>query len=210
MRFTDIFSLLRGAGRVQVPDERSLFRGVRAAIDPVHRSAWIRAGKLRCHTPERLEYPNGFIRSRRGRRGALWWLYEPKVFVEVMRLPPILSIVALSGVAVLVPAALRSDTIRGYVVDAEGHRVRGARVQGCHLVPTDQRPPQRSRRLGETTTDGRGNFVLWADPREINMVIASFDNQSGAALPSFSTLVRVALRHNRPRPVDAGTQRARK
>jgi hypothetical protein len=92
-------------------------------------------------------------------------------------------------------------TIRGYVVDADGHRVRGARVQAWHMVPTDQRPPQHPTKLGETISDAHGDFVMSVDARQTNMLIASFDRQSGAAAPSFTTSVRIALRHIRPRPV---------
>jgi len=61
-------------------------------------------------------------------------------------------------------------------------------VQAWHMVATDQRPPQRPKRLAQTTTDRHGNFALSADPRAVNMIIASFDNQSGTALPSLAVL----------------------
>src|SRR5437667_164666 len=38
MRFTDIFSVVSAAARVQLPDERSLFRGVRINIDKFDQS----------------------------------------------------------------------------------------------------------------------------------------------------------------------------
>jgi hypothetical protein len=101
----------------------------------------------------------------------------------------------------LVCPAMHATTLRGYVVDSDGRRVQGAHVQAWHMVATDQRPPQRPKRLAQTTTDRHGNFALSADPRAVNMIIASFDNQSGTALPSFSSIVRVSVRHNRPRPV---------
>jgi hypothetical protein len=98
----------------------------------------------------------------------------------------------------LVCPAMHATTLRGYVVDSDGRRMQGAHVQAWHMVATDQRPPQR---LAQTTTDRDGNFALSADPRAVNMIIARFDNQSGTALPSFSRIVRVSVRHNRPRPV---------
>lgn len=115
-----------------------------------------------------------------------------------MRLAPL--IVLTIGAVGALPLATCAATIHGYVVDADGHRIQGARVQAWHIVPTDQRPPQRPKRLGETTTGEHGNFTLSVDSRLVNMIIASFNNQSGSALPSFSDIVRVALRHNRPRP----------
>ena len=118
-----------------------------------------------------------------------------------MSLSSTLFIVAVLSAVTLVSSATQAEIMHGYVVDADGRRVQGARVQVWHIVPTDQLPPRRPKRLGETTTDRRGNFALSADPRQVNMVIASFDNRSGAALPSFAAVVRVVLRHNRPRPI---------
>jgi len=112
----------------------------------------------------------------------------------------------ISGVASaagLLCSVIQAGTVHGYVVDADAHRVRGARVQAWCDVPTDQRPPQRSKLLAETSTDAHGNFALSVDAREVNIIIASFRNQSGAAAPSFNSAVRVRLRHNRPRKVES-------
>jgi hypothetical protein len=101
-------------------------------------------------------------------------------------------------------AAVAAAALRGYVVDAHGQRVDGARVQAWHIVATDQRPPQRPTLLAQTTTDAHGNFSLSVGAYKVNMIIASFGNQSGAAPPSFNGPVRVKLRHNRPRLVGSG------
>ena len=108
-------------------------------------------------------------------------------------------LVILVSAFALVSSLTEAAMIRGYVVDADGHRVRGARVQAWHIVPTDQRPPLHPAKLSETTSDVHGNFAMSVDARQTNMLIASFDNQSGSAAPSFTTTVRIALRHIRPR-----------
>jgi hypothetical protein len=108
--------------------------------------------------------------------------------------------VVIIGTLALTSSYTQAGTIRGYVVDASGQRARGATVEAWHDVPTDQRPPQHSTRLSQTTTDARGAFVILVSARDVNLLIASFDHQSGAARPSFTAEVRIALRRNRPRP----------
>jgi hypothetical protein len=93
----------------------------------------------------------------------------------------------------LVCSATQGETIQGYVVDAGGHRVRGARVQAWEMVRTDQRPLQQPRRLAETTTNDHGDFVIAVDARQANMLIASYDHHSGATKPSFTSPVRITL-----------------
>ncbi len=94
----------------------------------------------------------------------------------------------------------QAATIHGYVVDSNGQRIAGATVEAWHDVSTDQRPPQHPTRLAQTTTDARGAFVISVFVRDVNLLIASFDHQSGAAQPTFTAEVRIALRRNRPRP----------
>ena len=101
--------------------------------------------------------------------------------------------------ALLSPCA-QAATIHGYVVDSSGQRIAGATVEAWHDVPTDQRSPQHPTRLAQTTTDARGAFVISVSLRDVNLLIASFDHQSGAAQPTFTAEVRIALRRNRPRP----------
>src|SRR6478736_10346332 len=105
----------------------------------------------------------------------------------------------IGAVAILSPYA-QAATIHGYVVDSRGQRIAGASVEAWHDVPTDQRPQQHPTRLAQTTTDARGAFVISVSVRDVNLLIASFDHQSGAARPSFTAEVRIALRRNRPRP----------
>jgi hypothetical protein len=89
--------------------------------------------------------------------------------------------------------------IRGYVLDKQGHRVPGARVEAWRMVLTDQQPPQHPTKLGKATADSHGEFTLTvARLSESVVLIASFDRQSGTAAPSFDHVVRIALR---PRPV---------
>jgi hypothetical protein len=108
--------------------------------------------------------------------------------------------VVIIGTLALISSYTQAGTMRGYVVDASGQRTRGATVEAWHDVPTDQRPPQHPTRLAQTTTDARGAFVILVSARHVNLLIASFDHQSGAARPSFTAEVRIALRRNRPRP----------
>ena len=90
-------------------------------------------------------------------------------------------------------------TIRGYVVTAEGRVASYARVTVAHLPPTDQRPPQSAKKLGETTADSRGQFVLAvSEITRYTHVVASYDGQSGAAAPSVHHSVRIPLRHIPP------------
>ena len=101
--------------------------------------------------------------------------------------------VVIASAFSLVCSATQGETIQGYVVDAGGHRVLGARVQAWDMVRTDQRPPQQPRRLAETTTNDHGDFVIAVDARQANMLIASYDHQSGATKPSFTSPVRIIL-----------------
>jgi hypothetical protein len=97
-------------------------------------------------------------------------------------------------------SAPSAGTIRGYVVDADGRRVPHAQVTAAHLPPTDQHPPQLAKKLGETTADSHGEFVLSVSRiTRYTLLVASSDDQSGAAEPSFDHPVRIPLRHNRPR-----------
>jgi len=105
----------------------------------------------------------------------------------------------IGAVAILSPYA-QAATIHGYVVDSRGQRIAGASVEAWHDVPTDQRPQQHPTRLAQTTTDARGAFVISVSVRDVNLLIASFDHQSGAAQPTFTAEVRIVLRRNRPRP----------
>ena len=107
---------------------------------------------------------------------------------------PILVLALVSSTAV-------AGTIRGYVIDEAGNRVAGARVQAWHMVSPDQRPVQHPIKLGETTADAHGDFAISVDAPEINMLIASFDHQSGRAAPPFSGTVRIVLRRVRLQPI---------
>ena len=99
-------------------------------------------------------------------------------------------------------SAPRSGIIRGYVVDVHGQRAPQAHVTASHLPPTDQHPPQLAKTLAETTADSHGNFTVFVDQiTRYTLLIASFDNQSGVAAPSFDHAVRIPLRRNRPRVV---------
>ena len=92
--------------------------------------------------------------------------------------------------------------IRGYVVDAHGRRVAHAHVTAAHLPPTDQYPPQLAKKLGKALTDSHGEFRLSVSQvTRYTLLVASFDDQSGVAAPSFDHPVRIALRHNQPRVV---------
>lgn len=111
-----------------------------------------------------------------------------------------LAIVPITALA-LVSSTAVAGTIRGYVIDEAGNRVAGARVQAWHMVSPDQRPFQHSTKLGETTADAHGDFAISVDAPEINMLIASFDHQSGTAAPPFSSTVRIVLRRVQLRPI---------
>jgi hypothetical protein len=115
---------------------------------------------------------------------------------DKMRLA-ILPIIVLA----LVSSTVAGATIRGYVIDEAGNRVAGARVQAWHMVSPDQRPVQQPTKLGETTADAHGDFVISVDAPEINMLVASFDHQSGAAAPPFSSTVRIVIRRVHLRPI---------
>jgi hypothetical protein len=92
--------------------------------------------------------------------------------------------------------------IRGYVVGAHGRRVAHAHVTAAHLPPTDQHPPQLAKKLGTAMTDSHGEFLLSVSQvTRYTLLVASFDEASGAAAPSFDHPVRIALRHNQPRVV---------
>jgi hypothetical protein len=92
--------------------------------------------------------------------------------------------------------------IHGYVVDARGRRAPHAHVTAAYLPPTDQHPPQSPKIFGEATADLNGEFALSVtDIARHTLLIASFDDQSGVAAPSFDDPVRIRLRHNRPRVV---------
>ena len=109
----------------------------------------------------------------------------------------ILPIIVLA----LVSSTALAGTIRGYVIDETGNRVAGARVQAWHMVSPDQQPVQHPRKLGESTADANGDFAISVDGPEINMLIASFDHQSGTAAPPFSGPVRIVLHRVRLRPI---------
>ena len=111
-----------------------------------------------------------------------------------------LAIVPITALA-LVSSTAVAGTIRGYVIDDAGNRVAGARVQAWHMVSPDQRPFQHPTKLGETTADAHGDFAISVDAPEINMLIASFDHQSGTATPPFSSTVRIVLRRVQVRPI---------
>jgi hypothetical protein len=123
---------------------------------------------------------------------------EPSKVGDVKSRTPVFAFLLITA-AELISSVGQAATVHGYVVNAADRRVQGARVQAWHLPPTDLRPPQEAKRLGETITDSHGNFVISVDPREVNILIASFNNQSGASSPSYTAVVRIALRHNRPR-----------
>ena len=108
--------------------------------------------------------------------------------------------IGIIGALALLYSYAQAATIHGYVVDSRGQRIGGATVEAWHDVPTDQRPPQHPARLAQTTTNARGAFVISVSARDVNLLIASFGHQSGAAQPSFTADVRIALRRNRPRP----------
>jgi hypothetical protein len=55
--------------------------------------------------------------------------------------------------------------------------------------------------LGETISDAHGDFTISVDAPEIDMLIASFDHQSGTAATPFSGTVRIVLRRVRLRPI---------
>ena len=111
-----------------------------------------------------------------------------------------LAIVPITALA-LVSSTAVAGTIRGYVIDEAGNRVAGARVQAWHMVSPDQRPFQHPTKLDETTADAHGDFAISVDAPEINMLIASFDHQSGTAAPPFSSTVRIVLRRVQLRPI---------
>jgi len=111
-----------------------------------------------------------------------------------------LAIVPITALA-LVSSTAAAGTIRGYVIDEAGNRVAGARVQAWHMVSPDQRPFQHPTKLGETTADSHGDFAISVDAPEINMLIATFDHQSGTAAPPFSSTVRIVLRRVQVRPI---------
>jgi TonB family protein len=104
--------------------------------------------------------------------------------------------VVIASAFSLVCSNTQGETIHGYVVDTGGHRVRRARVQAWHMVPTDQRPPQQPTRLAETTTNDHGDFAIAVDARQANMLIASYDHNAGATKPSFTDAVRITLRNS--------------
>ena len=108
-------------------------------------------------------------------------------------------LIVVFGLTWPIMQSCQAATIRGYVVDADGRRIQGAKVEILHMGRTDQSPPQRPKSFGKTTTDARGNFVLSADPRLANVILASFKNQAGLASPSSTPPVRVVLRRNKPR-----------
>jgi len=109
----------------------------------------------------------------------------------------ILTIIVLA----LVSSTALAGTICGYVIDEAGNRVAGARVQAWHMVSPDQRPVQHPTKLGETISDAHGDFTISVDAPEIDMLIASFDHQSGTAATPFSGTVRIVLRRVRLRPI---------
>jgi hypothetical protein len=111
-----------------------------------------------------------------------------------------LFIIVVIGASAVVSSCASSGTIHGYVVDARGRRVSGARVEALKLGLTDQHPPQRSKLLGQTITDSHGNFTLSANAQEVTIVGAEFNHQAGDAPPSFTRNVRIVLYQLPPQP----------
>ena len=120
----------------------------------------------------------------------------------MIRAPCTVIIVTLA----IISSSARAGTIHGYVVDTNGRRVQGARVEASQTFSTDQewhRPHgtiQRDKLLAATITDSQGNFTLSGVSRDVNIVDAEFDHQAGVAPPSFTRTVRIVLHQLPPRP----------
>src|SRR5438034_2775143 len=92
--------------------------------------------------------------------------------------------------------ATSGSTIRGYIVDANGHRVAGALVSAWHEVPTDQHPPLRPSLLAEAISHEHGEFSISGDFQTANKLIAEFHQWSGFARPPFIEPVCIELSHH--------------
>ncbi len=91
-----------------------------------------------------------------------------------------------------------AGTIRGYVVDVNGHRAAHARIEAWHDVPTDQRPPRHPTLISKATADRNGDFVITVAP-SVNVLIATFKRQAGNIDIPSSEPFRIQLRRVRSR-----------
>jgi hypothetical protein len=95
-------------------------------------------------------------------------------------------------------------TVHGYVLDASGSRIAGARVRAYHFAVTDRawmpgQPHDVTQVLAETRTNSGGNFVLSVDEPRVNSIQALYDEQSGTAQSPFIGQVRIVLRRHKHR-----------